>query len=426
MGAASHREMPNLLRAGRPWSESQRYLIILCGACVIGLVLFKLARVGTEAPDSLTGRDFAVVFDAGSSGSRVHVLQFVKPSQGLHRLETEYFEQLKPGLSSYGDKAEEAADSLVPLLDFAAAKVPDAVLHKTPLIVRATAGLRMLPGEQAERILNAVARKLHKYNFKLQGGDEDVKIMDGEDEGIFAWLAVNFLLGRVGQDPELTVGTIDLGGGSTQVAYASKPSSHTNELTVGGQTYHIFTHSYLGFGLNTARDRVAHRDTGAASPCVPTSSTPPRLEVCRDAVQTFISNGFSKVRPPQELAPRKGERMPVFVLSFIYDVAEELGLLKQPLKADEPVMINMIDFDDAAQKACSKTLSTAADVLVDKSSRRKDEIKLICFDLVYISELLRKGYLRDKTEMLHTGKTIELNGKPIETQWPLGAGLMLV
>lgn len=190
--------MPNLLRAGRPWSESQRYLIILCGACVIGLVLFKLARVGTEAPDSLTGRDFAVVFDAGSSGSRVHVLQFVKPSQGLHRLETEYFEQLKPGLSSYGDKAEEAADSLVPLLDFAAAKVPDAVLHKTPLIVRATAGLRMLPGEvcvagalpyslrwpqQAERILNAVARKLHKYNFKLQGGDEDVKIMDGEDEG---------------------------------------------------------------------------------------------------------------------------------------------------------------------------------------------------------------------------------------------------
>lgn len=38
--------------------------------------------------------------------------------------------------------------------------------------------------------------------------------------GIFAWLAVNFLLGRVGQDPELTVGTIDLGGGSTQACRA--------------------------------------------------------------------------------------------------------------------------------------------------------------------------------------------------------------
>lgn len=41
-----------------------------------------------------------------------------------------------------------------------------------------------------------------------------------------------------------------------QIAYAAEPSSKTTALTVHGQTYNIFTHSYLGFGLNTARERV--------------------------------------------------------------------------------------------------------------------------------------------------------------------------
>ena len=143
--------MPALSR--RSGAESQRYLIILIGASIIGFALYKLSRspsepqFGSKAYPTHLPRDFAVVFDAGSSGSRVHVLQFVKPGPGLHRLEVEYFEQLKPGLSSYGDKAEAAADSLVPLLDFAIAKIPKSMIHNTPLIVRATAGLRMLPGE---------------------------------------------------------------------------------------------------------------------------------------------------------------------------------------------------------------------------------------------------------------------------------------
>lgn len=65
-------------------------------------------------------------------------------------------------------------------------------------------------------------------------------------------------------------------------------------------------------------------------------------------------------------------------------------------------------------------------VLKDADSRHKDEIPLICFDLVYIFELLTEGYKRDHAEVLHAGKSIQLNGNPIETQWPLGAGLLLV
>ena len=43
---------------------------------------------------------YTIVFDAGSSGSRIHVYQFTRKNGKLEML-YELFEQVKPGLSSY-------------------------------------------------------------------------------------------------------------------------------------------------------------------------------------------------------------------------------------------------------------------------------------------------------------------------------------
>ena len=45
---------------------------------------------------------YAVVFDAGSTGSRIHVNKFTRRSGKLELL-YELFEQVKPGLSSFAD-----------------------------------------------------------------------------------------------------------------------------------------------------------------------------------------------------------------------------------------------------------------------------------------------------------------------------------
>ncbi len=96
---------------------------------------------------------YAVVVDAGSTGSRVHAFAFAARAGGGLDLLGDTFEQLKPGLSSYAATPAEGAASLKPLLDAAVAAIPQAARASTPVEVRATAGLRMLPGGQADALL---------------------------------------------------------------------------------------------------------------------------------------------------------------------------------------------------------------------------------------------------------------------------------
>ena len=73
--------------------------------------------------------------------------------------------------------------------------------------------------EAADAIVEAVRRKIANAGFHPSSASF-VSIMDGEDEGAHAWVSVNYLLGNLGGAPEKTVTVVDLGGGSTQIAYA--------------------------------------------------------------------------------------------------------------------------------------------------------------------------------------------------------------
>jgi apyrase len=61
-------------------------------------------------------------------------------------------------------------------------------------------------------------RTIHE---SLSGGS--VSIMDGAEEGAFQWLTMNYLLGNLERGLASTVATVDLGGGSVQLAYAAAP-----------------------------------------------------------------------------------------------------------------------------------------------------------------------------------------------------------
>jgi len=211
------------------------------------------------------------MIDAGSTGSRIHIYKFHNcgPSPTY---EYETFVQKQPGLSAYAGRPDDAAQSLDSLLGVAMRVVPESLRRCTPVAVKATAGLRLLGASQSEEILDAVRNRLRTtFPFPLASQDP-VVIMDGSDEGVFAWVTANYLMDTIRADSPKTAvpyAVLDLGGASTQIVFepvfpsampdaALQEGVHRYELSFGGKKHVLYQHSYLGFGLMRARKRI-HR-----------------------------------------------------------------------------------------------------------------------------------------------------------------------
>lgn len=247
---------------------------------------------------------YALMIDAGSTGSRIHVYKFNNCGT-TPELESEVFKMTEKkaggsGLSSYKEDAEGAAKSLDVLMDAAVEAVPDALKSCTPVALKATAGLRLLGPEMSEKILDAVRVRLETvYPFPVVSKEENgIVIMEGMDEGVYAWITTNYLLGKIGgPDHDPTAAVFDLGGGSTQIVFEPTfkgvngaipeklaEGDHKYALSFGGRDFELYQHSHLGYGLMSARESI-HRTliedlytanptytgwttTGVVNPCI--------------------------------------------------------------------------------------------------------------------------------------------------------------
>ncbi|TYG86344.1 hypothetical protein ES288_A13G127300v1 [Gossypium darwinii] len=180
--------------------------------------------------------------------------------------------QLKPGLSYYAKDPQAAANSLTSLLDKAESVVPLDLRSKTAVRVGATAGLRALGGEAFDKICN---------RSTLKSEANGVKILDGSQEGSYEWVTINYLLGNLGRTYQDTVGIVDLGGGSVQMAHAisknaasrapSLPAgqdNYVNEMYLKGSKYYLYVHSYLHYGLLAARAEILKATEDSGNPYI--------------------------------------------------------------------------------------------------------------------------------------------------------------
>jgi len=177
---------------------------------------------------------FGIVMDAGSTGTRLRVfcwpsITTAAHSQTFPKIRDAYHTddvdpddlplRRRPGLSSFAHDPSAVADQVLSLIDEARQFVPTEAAATAPLYVRATAGLRLLPARQAESVLEVVSRALSNRTlcpFSFAGA----RVISGEEEALFGWLAINHLLGRFDRVPWDPVGWLDLGGASAQIAHA--------------------------------------------------------------------------------------------------------------------------------------------------------------------------------------------------------------
>ena len=393
---------------------------------------------------------YTVVMDAGSTGSRVHIFRFRKQGGGFE-LVSDTFHQLKPGLSAFAGDPQAAAGSLEPLLERASEAVPAELRAGTKLELRATAGLRLLPGAQAEDILEAVRGRFAASPFR--SSRDGVSILDGSDEGAYMWLTMNYLLGNLEKGYAGTVGSIDLGGGSVQQAYAlsdasaaQAPPGYVQQVRAGDHAYNVYVHSYLGHGLMAGRAGALESGApgGGVSPCVPSSFSgeylyagkahpvegpPPTqggAEACAADVRLSLRQGAACGVGAQcsfggAWGGGGGEgAKTMYLTSYFFDRAVETGLV--PASATS-ARIRPADFRSKAEAVCRVAWAGPADMRQRFPDVEEDHAPYVCLDLTFISSLLVDGFRIPPMSELVVVKQFLYEGLLFESAWPLGAAI---
>lgn len=216
---------------------------------------------------------YLAMIDAGSSGCRAHIYRYGKlgNSEGpLYILPQHNSKKIKPGLSSFANNPNDAGKSLTGLIEFMKEQVPLSDWEVTPIWLKATAGLRMLPTATSDNILESVRSFLNnKENSPFLFRSSWARVIPGNEEGGFGWIAFNYLKRVIGPKrhqslkPHHPYAVIEMGGASAQVSQlapsveeANKiPSDYRFSFNIEGEEFHLYTHSYLGYGAEQAKEQ---------------------------------------------------------------------------------------------------------------------------------------------------------------------------
>ena len=137
-----------------------------------------------------------------------------------------------------------------------------------PIYVKATAGMRELPEKKRDATIDAVRRLLKDNNtcpFDF-ANKEQARVIAGEEEAAYAWVAVNFVDGALLEatdspfgtaTPSRARGSMEMGGSSAQISFY-KPEQDILaglfKLQLGGRSHiNIYAHSFLHYGRVSSR-----------------------------------------------------------------------------------------------------------------------------------------------------------------------------
>ncbi|XP_028313308.1 ectonucleoside triphosphate diphosphohydrolase 2-like [Gouania willdenowi] len=235
--------------------------VLLLILALVGILLVALRSKELKSPPEYS---YGIVVDAGSSHTAMYIYKWPADKLNGTGVVTQHSECHVPdkGISSYAGNRGGAANSLKICLDEALVKIPESRHRQTPLCLGATAGMRLLRdvnATESQRIMKEVEIKLRSYPFLFK----EAVILSGQREGAYGWVSVNYLLenfikygfvGRWLNPGRETIGALDLGGASTQITFetSEKVESEINlmELNLYGQTYRLYTQSFLCYGQN--------------------------------------------------------------------------------------------------------------------------------------------------------------------------------
>lgn len=379
--------------------------------------------------------------------------------------------QTTPGLSAYADNPKQAAESLIPLLEQAERVVPVNMQPKTPVMLGATAGLRLLDGNSSEWILEAVSSLLKKRNtFNVQS--DAVRIIDGTQEVSYLWVIINYVLGNLGNTQKdfseamsvlenavvelgntLSVALGDIGGGITIDAVSREQAKKAPQVPQGedpyikkivlkGKKYYLYVHSYLRFGKEASRAEILKVTNGSPNPCILAGyhgtytysgeeykafslASGPNFDECKEIILKAL-----KVNDPCPYGKcsfggiwngggGSGQKT-LYVTSSFYYVPTGVNIA-DPNKPNSNIRIE--DLKTGAEHVCKTKYK---DAKATYPLIYEDSLPYACLDLIYQYTLFVDGFGLDPLQDITVANQIEYQDALVDAAWPLGNAIEAV
>lgn len=417
---------------------------------------------------------YGIMIDAGSTGTRIQSFHFQwRPRKPYIHLIDCCFRKITPGLSYFASNPEGSVKGIEELISSVSECVPAKHWWASPIELKATAGLRLLPRKNTDDIMRNVEQFLGSTPFSLSKENNAVSVMDGVDEGTYAWFTVNYLQGRFHDEEddssndfvlvknprkqlntgiatqstrEATFGIVDLGGGSTQVTFApmnektvyNAPSRFIHNVTVFGERFQLYSWSYLGLGLQSARLQLLGRSEDPDEIMQPNNRLlrsncihPDVKSEWRHSDSDYIVTGpedasdFSFQRCYEECREftASNTRMEdefvnetFYGLSYLYIKARDSGLIAYD--ADEG-SVSVCDFLQAAKQFCNAPATCPGVTAQPNEAVKKchQVAPFMCLDLTYISAMFLEGFGFQCDQKIQVVTRLS----EIEVSWSLGA-----
>ncbi|XP_017265520.1 ectonucleoside triphosphate diphosphohydrolase 3 [Kryptolebias marmoratus] len=268
-------------------------------AAVLFLLLAGIAALVTVAVIQSTLKsqeyslEYGIVIDSGSSRSNVYLYEWPGEKKNETGVVTEKMNCKVKGVAISEMKVNSTSDTetwkgFQYCISQIKENIPTEKHRRTPLFLGATAGMRLLH-QRDEQKSNEIMDSLREYLSSLPFDFRNASIMTGQEEGLYGWITVNYLKGNfleknlwntyVHPHSSETVGSMDLGGASTQIAFQVQESRNGADylkVKLYGYPYTVYTHSFLCYGKNEADKRILDKiiqgssnQSNIRNPCYP-------------------------------------------------------------------------------------------------------------------------------------------------------------
>jgi len=274
--------------------------------------------------------------------------------------------------------------------------------------------MRLLPPVKQAEILQEACHFIRRHTaYKIDEPSDvgpcgsSIRIITGEEEGLFGWIAVNYLMdGFTGRHQDRTTyGFLDMGGASTQIAFEptvtdekdAKDLIDVRLRLLGGQeiTHKVFVTTWLGYGTNQARERYLDRAVsgfqrhGEVRGAVPDPCLPKDLQLSEpgpdDETHSLVGTG-SFEQCLLDTAPLLNKTAPcpdspclmngIHVPKIDFSVSHFIGVSEYWYSSDHIFGLggayDFVQYERAASKFCSRTW----DEIMHQHERLKQEHRL--------------------------------------------------